>query len=260
MPTGQADTLKKAPRQRPLTAQQLRFVEELCVNWNKAGAARRAGYSQDNAKQMAQKLWRDPRIKAAVAKRTEELAMDTAEATVRMGNWGRASMADVFTLEVVAHTPRIEKPLTAIIEELRAEMLFEEQVAQQTAAVLPEAARADYEGRAYQEHLGRQMQLIRYELELQRNPSATKWANGPTVAREEAQLDLVKALKMEAGGLIKKITPTRYGVGVELYDAKDAVVQVLKLHGAYAPEKFDHTSKGEAMQPGSNIYVPDNGR
>ncbi len=260
MPTGQADTLKKAPRQRPLTAQQLRFVEELCVNWNKAGAARRAGYTQDNAKQMAQKLWRDPRIKAAVAKRAEELTMATGEATVRMSSWGRASIADVYSLAVVAHTPRIEKPLVVVIEELQAEMQFEEQVTQQTTALLPEAARADYEGRAFQEHLGRQMQLIRYELELQRNPTATKWVNGPTVAREEAQLDLVKALKLEAAGLIKKITPTRYGIGVELYDAKDAVVQVLKLHGAYAPEKHDLTTKGEALQPGSNIYVPDNGR
>ena len=212
MSTGQAAAPTKAPPQRPLSAQQLRFVEELCGDWNKAGAARRAGYSRENAKQMGQKLWRDPRVKAAVAKRAKELAMDTAEATVRMGIWARASTADVYTLAVVAHTPRIEKPLAVVIEELRTEMLFEEQVTQQTAAVLPEAARADYKGRAYQEHLGRQMQLIRYELELQRNPDATKWVNGPTVAREEAQLDLVKVLKMEASGLIKKITPTRFGI------------------------------------------------
>ena len=39
----------------------------------------------------------------------------------------------------------------------------------------------------------------------------------------------------------------------------DATDKMLKLLGAYAPQKFDHTTNGENMV-GSNIYVPDNGR
>lgn len=85
----------------------------------------------------------------------------------------------------------------------------------------------------------------------------------------------INLLHIEATGnlhLIKKLkqTKTSYMVGdmervdvkteVELYDAKDAVHKILQIHGRYAPQKFDHTTKGEALQPGSNIYVPDNGR
>lgn len=69
MPTGQAAAQAKKEKSKPLTQLQKRFVEELCVDWKKGPAARRAGYSADTAKQMGQKLWADPRIKAAVKAR-----------------------------------------------------------------------------------------------------------------------------------------------------------------------------------------------
>lgn len=47
---------------------------------------------------------------------------------------------------------------------------------------------------------------------------------------------------------------------IELHDAKDAVHKTLQLLGRYAPQKFDHTNNGGSFEPGSNIYVPDNGR
>lgn len=240
MPTGQAAAPTEAPPQRPLTTQQLRFVEELCADWNKAGAARRAGYSRDTAKQMGQKLWRDPRIKAAVAKRTEELAMTAGEATVRMSSWGRASIKDVFTIEVEEHRPRIERPVVAVITDLKAEMEFEQELAIRAESLLtdPKAQKKFRQGVA-RAHQRRQLDLMRYEMLLERNAEATTWVMGPSVARKVAQLDLVKALELEAGGLIKKITPTRFGIGVELHDAKDATDKILKLVGAYAPQKFD---------------------
>lgn len=48
---------------------------------------------------------------------------------------------------------------------------------------------------------------------------------------------------------------------VKLHDAKDAVKEILKIHGRYAPQKVDHTTLGQALPaPQSNIFVPDNGR
>ncbi|WP_161599523.1 terminase small subunit [Hymenobacter nivis] len=49
---------------------------------------------------------------------------------------------------------------------------------------------------------------------------------------------------------------------IELHDAKDAVDKILKLHGRYAPQKYDHTTNGKDLPSGPppNIYMPDNGR
>ncbi len=260
MPTGQAAAPATAAKPKRFTQLQKRFIEELCVDWKKAGAARRAGYSAKNAKQAGQDLWRDPRIRAAVAARAEELTMNTAEATARMSQWARAGIEEVFTIEVQEHRPRLLRPVGLIIADLKAEMEFEQELAIRTEALLSAAeAQKKFRKAAARAHQGRQLELMRYEMLLERNPDATAWVNGAPVAREVAQLNLVKALKMEAGGLIKKITPTRFGIGVELHDAKDAADKILKLQGAYAPVKVDHTTNGNDL-PGSNIMMPDNGR
>jgi phage terminase small subunit len=73
-------------------------------------------------------------------------------------------------------------------------------------------------------------------------------------------------------GLIKKIkqnersiqndggdTVLHRSVEIELHDAKDAVDKILKVHGAYAPDKLDHTSSDGSMSPKSmdDWYNPD---
>jgi phage terminase small subunit len=248
------------PKAKPLNALQLRFVEELCVDWKKAAAARRAGYSTHTAKQIANRLWQDKRIKLAVAKRAAELSVSTAEATAKLSGWARADIAELFTRELVPYTPLVERPLTELIEELKAEMEFEAELAIRAEALLKEAkAQKKFRKAVAAEHVGRQLRLMRMEMEAERNPKATKWVPGATVAREQVQLDLAKALAAEAGGLIKKTTPTRYGMGVELHDAKDAVDKLLKLQGAYAAEKHDLTTNGKDL-PGTQLYLPDNGR
>ena len=260
MSTGQTPAPKKETPPKPLNAQQQRFVVELCVDWNKAAAARRAGYSEKNAKQIGYSLWADQRVKAAVALRTEQLAMSVGEATVRMSGWGRSSIEDVFTIEVEEYRPRVQKPLTEVIAELKADMDDEQELAIRAEALLSDKKiMKKFRAQVARAHQRRQVQLWRYEKMLERNPEALTWVLGPPIAREVAQLDLVKALRAKAGGLIKKVTPTRFGTGVELHDAKDATDKILKLHGAYAPEKFDHTTKGQPL-PGVQFYLPDNGR
>ena len=60
--------------------------------------------------------------------------------------------------------------------------------------------------------------------------------------------------------MVGEVERTERRTTVKLHDAKDAVKEILKIHGRYAPQKFDHTNNGESFLPGSNIYVPDNGR
>ena len=245
---------------KPLTTLQLRFVEELCVDWKKAAAARRAGYSAATAKQIANKLWKDERIRAAVAVRSAELSVSTSEATAKLSAWARADIAELFTRELVPYTPLVERSVGQLIEELKAEIEFEEELAIRAEPLLKDPkAQKKFRKAVGAEHVSRQLRLMRLEMEFERDPKATKWVAGATVAREQVQLDLAKALASEASGLIKKTTPTRYGTGVELHDAKDAVDKLLKLQGAYAPEKHDLTTNGKEL-PGTQLYLPDNGR
>ncbi|MBX0293136.1 terminase small subunit [Hymenobacter sp. HSC-4F20] len=244
---------------RPLTDQQKRFVDDYAQHWKGAQAARTAKYSESRAKQTARDLLKDDRILAAIKARAIELGMSQEEATVRMSQWGRASIEDVMEKVVVEYTPRIHKPLKDIVAEFKDQMEFEQEVAIATEALLSGKAQTKYRKRAQSVRQMKKIELLRMEMELARNPKAKRWVNGETVPKEEVRLSLVKVLEAKAGGMIKKITPTRYGMSVELHDAKDATTTMLKVLGAFAPVKVDHTTNGNDM-PGSNIMMPDNGR
>jgi len=82
------------------------------------------------------------------------------------------------------------------------------------------------------------------------------------LAHPEAKehLHLIKKVKQTRSTmLIGEVERVEVRTEVELYDAKDAVHKILQIHGRYAPQKFDHTTLGQPL-PGSNIYLPDNGR
>lgn len=182
-----------APPAKPkkLTAQQIRFVEEYCVDWKGVRAAERAGYSAKSARQQASNLLADERVQAAVAKRMELYSMSAAEATAKLAEWGRGS---------VAHFLK----------------------ASEDGGLVINLAHADAK-----EHL----HLLKKVKQKRR------------VIRTET-------------GEIEDITTE-----IDLHDAKDAVDKVLRLLGKYAPQKFDHTTNGHNLPgPGSNIFLPDNGR
>lgn len=61
---------KKTPKK--LTAQQERFVEEYVIECNATQAAIKAGYSKANAGKNADRLLKNPRIKALLEKRMSE--------------------------------------------------------------------------------------------------------------------------------------------------------------------------------------------
>jgi len=82
------------------------------------------------------------------------------------------------------------------------------------------------------------------------------------LSHPEAQehLHLIKELtQTTTTTMVGEMERTERRTTVKLHDAKDAVHKILQIHGRYAPQKFDHTTADQPL-PGSNIYLPDNGR
>lgn len=78
---------------KKLTPKQARFVEEYCAALNATEAARRAGYSEKTAGAIGHENLTKPEIKQAVARRLDELSMTAEEATKRLTDIGRGSLA-----------------------------------------------------------------------------------------------------------------------------------------------------------------------
>jgi len=79
-------------KERKFTDKENRFIEEYCIDFNAARAAKAAGYSEKTARFIGYENLTKPNIRAAIDKRLEQLSMSAAEATKRLTDWGRGSI------------------------------------------------------------------------------------------------------------------------------------------------------------------------
>lgn len=214
-----------------------KFVQAYLDCMNAAEAARRAGYSKKTARQQGQRLLTNVDIRNAISFLGEQTGMTTGEAFRHITDIARTRLNDYMIIRPVLRTPMVRQPLTVLIERLKAEINFEEQVAQ----------KADYDKNELKRHNTKQrersMQLMRYELELAENPKAYRDVAGESIWVDEAYLDMVALAKAESMGRIKSLSFTEFGPKVELYSAETALDKVMQLHGRYKQ------LPGDANQP-----------
>lgn len=77
-----------------LTDKQAVFVAEYVTCWNATEAARRAGYSEKTARQIGAQNLSKLNIRQAIKAHLEAHAMSAAEATYRLSEMARGTMAD----------------------------------------------------------------------------------------------------------------------------------------------------------------------
>jgi len=224
---------KKPKKQRALTLKQKRFCEEYLKDFNGQRAAERAGYEPKYARETASITLAKPQAKEYINRLLEEANLGPQEVIKMISDMARSSINDYFVIRKKEFTPRITKPVSLLIVELEEQIDFEEEY----------AIRAELEGKELKRHEmnleDMRRQVIRYEIELRRNPSATKIVNGPTEMVEVPELDMVKLVKDKERGRIKTLTPSPHGTKVELYAADTALANLAKIHGLNAPEKVE---------------------
>jgi len=213
---------------RPLTAKEKRFCEEYIIDCNGAQAAIRAGYSPKSAKVIASQNLTKLNLRDFIAQKLKEKSLLAEETTKLLSDIAKSSLNEFFTITKREYTPRIIKQLADIIEELEAEIKFEDDF--KAEAELNEKELEMHHG--YQKD--RRRTLIKYRLELKRNPAAARIVDGPTVLVDHAELDLVKVVEAKESGRIKSLSYTPQGMPkVELYPADAALIALARVHGLF---------------------------
>ena len=78
-----------------LTPKQAKFVEEYLVDLNATAAARRAGYSEKRASEIAYQLLQKTTVQAAIAARREELAKNTVTPEQIIAEYQKIAFSDI---------------------------------------------------------------------------------------------------------------------------------------------------------------------
>lgn len=206
------------------------FANAYIVCLNKKNAAIQAGAPEGTAKNAGYEMYNRPHVKAYIGEQMKAATISAEETVKAMSDIAHSQLNDFFTVKQVMHTPRIEVSLQQVIDQEKADLDFEiefEKVAKYDA---------DEMTRYLKDKARRERNILRLELELKKNPGATRVIDGKTEWIEVAELDMVKLTKEKEKGRIKSIRPGQYGYSVELYSAADMLLNMGKHHGVFAKD------------------------
>lgn len=128
----------------------------------------------------------------------------------------------------------IEKPLKTILTELEQDLADEVDFETFYAATKKEITISLQKQKAIN------LEIIQLKTQMKKEgPTAVRILLGPEYLVTTMALDLNKIVADVEHGRIKKYKETKDGIEVEMYDSKDAAVELLKLSGSYVK---DHTN------------------
>jgi phage terminase small subunit len=218
---------KKPPKPK-LKLKQLRFCEEYLVDLNATQAAIRAGYSRKTARNIGCENLTKPAIRSIIDKKLEECSLGKQETIKLLSDIAQGSLNEYFTTTTKVFTPQVQKPLKALINELHDKIADQKKLIER-ARITNADALDIFEKQETQW----QVQILQYEIELERNPKATRIVDGEPQLVETAELDMAKLVRDKERGKIKTLVPNEYGYKVELYPADAALRDLGRYHGIF---------------------------
>ena len=243
MPTPDTQTPQTAYEQ--LTDKQRAFVDALCLEPNISGtqAAINAGYNKKGAAVEAHHCLRNPKVRLALGERLKNVGPTSEEIALHWDRVSRATLDDFYTKKKVEVKTRIKQPLTEAITAIETDIAYEHEYMTRAWEVL--GTDEETRGKELLDHQQyvrrRRLDILRHQMQLERDPAAYRVIDGPTKVEEQLVLDLVKAQKRGVLDLAHAIKPTLHGTSVELRDPDAALDKLARMAGAY--EKDNEQSK-----------------
>jgi phage terminase small subunit len=232
MAKGKKPIKKIAPPKPELNDKQLRFCVEYLVDLNATQAAIRAGYSVKTSYAIGWENLRKPEIRKVIDQKLEESSLGKLETIKLLSDIAQGSLNDYFVTTKKTVTPQVQKPLKKLIRELLDRIEDQRKLIARAKITNADTLTA-LQG---QEDTWR-LQIIQYEIELERNPKAFRIIDGEKQLVETVELDLAKLVKDRERGKIKSITPNEYGLKIEMYPADAALREIGRYHGIFEKDK-----------------------
>jgi phage terminase small subunit len=232
-----------------LKPQQRKFAEAFCATFNASKAAEAAGYSAKTARQQGSRLLTIVDIKNAVKAVLESSAMEPEEIVARWTRLARAGLNDFMRKVEYEDRPKVQQPLTEAIEKIREEIEYEYEFMVRSWDVLcpseDDKSKELLQHEQWKKH--RRIDILRHQMQLERDPKAFRLIDGPPVTKSRMELDLVKADELGMLDLIKIHKENGDGsVSLSLKDGEAAMDNLAKWRGMLT-SKVDVTSGGDKI-------------
>lgn len=209
------------------TTKERRFIEEYLVDFNATQASIRAGYSIKTARSIGSENLTKPNIKAEIELRLKEMQLDAEGTKSIVSKIAKSNVNKYLKTVKVKRDTTIKRHLSEFIRDLEKEIAFESNYA--ALADLNRDERKQHEAAQTK----RERQILRYKLELNDNPEATRDYPGEPEEVEVTEFDMVALSKDKENGIIKSFKMTKDGPQVEFCSIDGQLANLLRIHGQF---------------------------
>lgn len=220
---------------KKLNDQEQMFADSYIVVPQKVRAAKEAGYSEVNARQIGYEIYNRPHVKAYIEKRLSDLTISKGETIKLVSDIASSNLTDYLTKRIELHIPKVKRGLQFLIDELQYNIEIEREFIKIAELKTDELKLSEAK------IISMERDIIRFDIELNKNPNAFRIVDGEPSLIEVMDLDLSAIAFDKERGKIKSFKYTKDGIQVEGYSALDAAEKLLKVHGAF--EKDNEQSK-----------------
>jgi phage terminase small subunit len=229
---------KKAPKRvtkkpESVALRHSAFVDAYVTNgFNASDAAKKAGTKAKNTRQAGYELLTNPDVRKEIDKKLEQMSLGKQETVKLLSDIAQGSLNDYFVTTTKVEKPQVHAPLKQLIKELQARIEDQQKLIERAKINNADTLKA-MNGQADYWRL----EIIQYEIELERNPKAYRIVAAESRLVETVELDLAKLVKDKERGKIKSITPNEHGLKIEMYAADAALRDIGRYHGIFEKDK-----------------------
>lgn len=219
------------------------FAEAYVICLRKDLAAIKAGYSETHAANIGFQVYSRPHVKEYIEKLLAQ-ATTTAQETLKLiSDTQRANLSDYLIPVKKWHTPSVKKGLAELIQETKLYIAAEEEFCDAKGYTEKEFDNFHKQLEPYRDR------VLRFQIELNKNPNATRIVDGEPIEIETMELDLVALARDKERGIIKTFKHTPQGIQVEICDPDTSKEKMAKVHGLYEKDNTRNINVNLADEP-----------
>lgn len=219
------------------------FAENYVISLRKDLAAIAAGSESETPGIVGWQIYQRPHVKAYIQELLDERTITAKETLKLISDTAQGNMSDYMNPVKRLNIPKVKKGLKELINHLQYEIDIETEF----LSLAPNLTKDEIEY-SQSRIRGKELEITRYDIELNKNPSAFRVVDGDPELVDEIELDLHAIVADRERGRIKSYKMTKDGVQVEMYPADGAQEKMAKIHGLY---KEDNSQKAINIETAS---------
>lgn len=209
------------------------FAENYVISLRKDLAAISAGYSERSAKEIGHTVYNRPHVKAYIEFMLDEATTSAKETLKLISDTQRANMSNYMHEVERMDISKVKKGLQEIINHIQYEIDIEHDFLQLAESLTKEEKEESESTIRY-----KSLEIVRYDIELNKNPNAYRIVDGDPVLVKEVVLDMSALVADKERGIIKSYKVTKDGVQVEICDPDSSKERMAKIHGLYEKDNI----------------------